>query len=403
MEIRVIKNKAQHEEYLAEIRSLIPLDPEPESKEGKRLELLAALVESYEKEHFPIDKPDPIEAIKFRMEQQGLKQKDLIPYMGSPSKVSEVLSGTRQLTLSMIRNLSVKLKIPAEVLLKNSESKPKDTFELDWNNFPISEMIKLGWINATIKEAREKAEELLQNFFFPLSNKGYFPLFCRRTVHARTKHGFDENALIAWAGRVLMRAEEQPPKKEYKPDTITNIFLKELAQLSSDKNGPIAAKEFLYKKGISLIIERHLPGTQLDGASMIAFNKHPVVGLTLRHDRIDNFWFTLFHELGHVSLHLIKDNEIFIDDIDYNYHGDPKEKEADRFAREAFIPRAIWRRSDAYRKRTPAAIKKFAKENRIHPAIVAGRIRYETRDFSILNELIGNREVRRLFPEIIWD
>ncbi len=403
MEIGVIKNKIQHEEYLAEIRALIPLDPEPESRDGKRLELLAALVESFEKEHFPIEKPDPIEAIKFRMEQKGLKQKDLIPYMGSPSKVSEVLSGTRTLTLSMIRNLSIGLKIPAEILLAGNESEPKETFDLNWKSFPILDMIKLGWINATLKEAREKPEDIIQNFFSPLKNKGHFPLFCKRTLHSRAKRGFNESALMAWAARVLMRAEEEPLKEKYKPETITKIFITELAQLSSKKNGPIAAKELLNKNGISLIIERHLPGTQLDGASMMAFDKHPVIGLTLRHDRLDNFWFTLLHELGHVSLHLIKEDEIFIDDIDFAYHEDPKEKEADRFAREAFIPRTIWRRSDAYRKRSTAAIKNFAKENKIHSAIIAGRIRYETRDFSILNDLIGNKEVHQLFPEILWD
>jgi HTH-type transcriptional regulator/antitoxin HigA len=84
------------------------------------LELWSLLVENYEEEHFPIDPPDPIEAIRFRMDQEGLTRADLIPYLQSKSKVSEVLSGKRPLSLSMIRALHSGLKIPAEVLVQEA-------------------------------------------------------------------------------------------------------------------------------------------------------------------------------------------------------------------------------------------------------------------------------------------
>ena len=86
--------------------------------EGDELELLITLVELYEEKFFPIDMPDPITAIKFRMEQQGLKAKDLIPYVGSGPKVSEILSGKRHLSLNMIRKLNIGLHIPVEILLR---------------------------------------------------------------------------------------------------------------------------------------------------------------------------------------------------------------------------------------------------------------------------------------------
>lgn len=92
--------------------------------EGDKLDVLATLVEAYEKQHFPIDPPDPIEAIKFRMEQQGLTRKDLEPIIGTRGRVAEVLSGKRGLTLAMIRRLAETMAIPAAVLIQPSRAAP---------------------------------------------------------------------------------------------------------------------------------------------------------------------------------------------------------------------------------------------------------------------------------------
>ncbi len=106
----------EHELALERIEALF--SAKPGSAQGDELELWILLVETYEKEKFPIDLPDPIEAIRFRMEQANLKQKDLLPIFGSKSKVSEVLSGKRELSLTMIRKLVKDLGIPAKVLLQ---------------------------------------------------------------------------------------------------------------------------------------------------------------------------------------------------------------------------------------------------------------------------------------------
>ena len=122
MPAKVIKNDREYEATLGRISEI--MDSAPNTPAGDELELLATLVELYEKERFPIDLPDPIEAIRFRMEQGGLKQQDLVPYVGSASKVSEVLSGRRPLSLKMMRSLYRGLGIPAEVLLRESGSTP---------------------------------------------------------------------------------------------------------------------------------------------------------------------------------------------------------------------------------------------------------------------------------------
>src|SRR5207302_7481944 len=96
-------------------------DARPGTVKGDELELLLLLVETYEDAAYPIDPPDPIAALRFRMEQQGLRPKDLIPYIGSKSKVSEVLSGRRPLSLTMIRKLVMGLHIPAEVALRQTK------------------------------------------------------------------------------------------------------------------------------------------------------------------------------------------------------------------------------------------------------------------------------------------
>ena len=121
MDPRIIKTDADYRRAKEEAERLIALDPNPSTDEAERLNLLSLLIETYESERFRIERPNPFEAIKFRMEEQGLRQRDLIPFIGSKSKVSEVLTGKRPLTISMIRALHNGLGIPVEVLLQQPQ------------------------------------------------------------------------------------------------------------------------------------------------------------------------------------------------------------------------------------------------------------------------------------------
>ena len=122
MEPRIIKTKAQHREALAEVERLVMDDPRLGTPDGDRLELLAKLVEDYERERFPFARPDALSAIRFRMEERGLRQKDLATALGGKNRVSEVLSGKRALTLGMVRSLGQSLDIPTELLVREPET-----------------------------------------------------------------------------------------------------------------------------------------------------------------------------------------------------------------------------------------------------------------------------------------
>ena len=115
MTIRVPKTKADYRKALQRVSEL--MDAAPGTPDGDELEVWVHLVDDYERERFPIESPDPVAAIRFRMEQQGLTPTDLVPFLGSKSRVSEILNGKRTLTLNMVRKLHRALNIPLEALV----------------------------------------------------------------------------------------------------------------------------------------------------------------------------------------------------------------------------------------------------------------------------------------------
>ena len=401
MDPRIIKTSDEHLKALGELESLISLDPDPGTAEGERLELLSLLVERYEAERFRIERPNPIQAIIFRMNEQGLKQRDLIPFVGSKSKVSEVLAGKRSLTVSMIRALHEKLGIPAEILVQEPHPREQCDTSIAWDRFPIREMIKRGWIETPEEERNFDWQSLLTRFFEPLGGRQAMQGFCRRTLVERSGKSMDRHALWAWIAHVFVKANSMK-LPNYKPDTVNSEFIQRVLHLSLSHTGPVDAQRYLGEHGICLVIEPHLAKTHLDGAALLSKEGRPVIGLTIRHDRIDNFWFTLAHELIHIEKHLKHEDEGFVDDLDAEPGVDNREREADRMAGEAIVSRMVWRRSDAYRQRTPDAVQELALQLRIHPAIIAGRIRHDTRNFRILSQMVGTGKVRKLFADINW-
>jgi len=398
MDAKVIRTEEQYLAYLGEVQARMARQPAAGSAEGDRLELLTVLIEAYENSKFPIECPDPVDAILFRMQEKGLKQADLVPYFGSRSRVSEVLGRKRPLTVQMIRALSIGLGISAETLVGlSSPAQQASTAkaEIDWTKCPFKEMARRGWLAELAANAKSGVEEMVKGFIEDAGLQFGAASF-RRTIGGEASSPTTRYALYAWLARVIQRARAARPRLgTFEHEKLSANFLRELAQLSWSERGPLLAVEFLERHGIAVVIEPHLKGTQLDGAALKDVDGAPIVGLTLRYDRLDNFWYTLVHEVAHIWKHVVKD-EAFLDDLDASSE-DRREAEANRLAREAFIPRVIWRRSEAYLSPSKESIEKLARELRIHPAIIAGRLRRETSNYSAFSELVGQHQVRSSF------
>lgn len=398
MNAKLIKTEADHAAALARIESIFGASPG--TPEGDELELLVHLVEAYEAAVAPIDYPDPVEAIRFRMEQGGLKQADLVPYIGNKSKVSEVLNGKRSLSLAMIRALHKGLGIPAHVLIRESGRSLSPVYEgIDWREFPLAEMIKRRWFpdfTGRANDLCEKAEEILGPLLFPGGHD------CRQAGMAARQHirrgsVHNQHALWAWQARVLQLADAQE-LGAYDAKAMTPDLIRSVVCLSGLDDGPVQARRLLARTGVGMVVLHYLPGTHLDGAAMLRQDGQPVVALTLRYDRLDNFWFTLAHELAHVVLHLAKDDpSTFMDDLEAEPSADKRETDADCLAANCLIPPEEWKRSNVCQAPTDTSIRELAVRTRVSPAIVAGRVRFERHNYKIFNNLVGRRAVRRLF------
>ena len=341
---------------------------------------------------------DPVEAIRFYMAEHGLKQRDLVPMIGSRSKVSEVLSGARSLTMPMARALHQHLGIPAEILLKEPTVHiSADQGEIDWRRFPLREMANRGWIEKR-NNLREHAEELVTELMRKAGCTQATTALYRKTDQNRANAKTDPYALNAWCWQVLAQANEKDLSVDYRQSGDGAQLLNGVARLSPAIDGPRQAVDFLAEQGIAVEIVPHLPRTHLDGAAMKSEDGRPVIGLTIRYDRIDNFWWVLMHELAHVVRHLPETDETFIDDLSLVVT-EARESETDDFAYDCLIPEDIWNESGVLENPSPMAVIALAQEVGIHPAIVAGRARHELGNYRLLSQFVGTGEVRHLFGD----
>ncbi len=396
--IRPIRTEQDYDAALARVETL--MEAVRTKDEDDELDVLATLIELYEDARFPMDAPDPIAAIKFRMEQMGKSQSDLAPILGSRSKVSEVLSGKRELTLKMIRALHEHLQIPADVLIREGGSLPTAPVGIDFERFPLREMAKLGWISSVL-DIKDGAEEIVLGLIERAGGRNALPQALFRQGGARSNAKMDVHALQAWCLHVLGQARAAGLEKRHRKGSITFEFLEEVARLSTFREGPKLAREKLAQHGIALVVAPHLSKTYLDGAALWTKEQVPVVGMTIRYDRLDNFWFCLLHELAHLGRHIPNgDGEVFIDDLQLRERDhavdDAREREADEWAQNALIAPALWRDHPARQHPSVTNVLDLAHQAKVHPAVVAGRIRYERHSYRLLSQFVGANEVRPL-------
>ena len=264
-----------------------------------------------------------------------------------------------------------------------------DDLSVTVNSCPANEMRRRDWLPAW--ETLDELREHLRRFFGP------GPKHVETHRRGSGPDNPNETALTCWATRLEIEAERiDVPRFSARR---LKERLPELVRLSPGRDGPVKAVEWLENNGVRCLFIRHLPKTYLDGAAALLDDGSPCIGLTLRHDRLDNFWFTLLHEIGHVLLHRgqllsrpIPDEEI------ENKPYEKQEEQADRFARNSWMAPKTWRE---FRRKNPtfpssSAVRTFAGRLHVTPALVAGRVRHDLKQYHPYGQFLGANTVRPL-------
>jgi HTH-type transcriptional regulator / antitoxin HigA len=329
---------------------------------------------------------------------QGLSQTELAERLDMKPQQIQRYEATEYMSASLSRLIEVAniLRVRVSQSYSSTQASPESSLfawsnvgDVDWSRLPLKEMSKRGWLTGGDLAIAAR------DYFFAAAGPQFATALHRKKV--RSGNPPDEFALLAWQARVLELARNEYHAGVLRDFELNDTWLSQLAALTRESEGPRKAQELLRKNGIALVIERHLAGTYLDGAAMLSPTGHPVVALTLRYDRLDNFWFVLFHELGHVFLHLFSPLRLdFFDEEDGN-DSDGVEAEADKFALDHLISDVDWKQCLSRFALTEAAVLIDAKKLNVDPSIIAGRIRRERNNYRLLNDLVGFGTVRPQF------
>ncbi|MQW02797.1 helix-turn-helix domain-containing protein [Sinorhizobium meliloti] len=323
---------------------------------------------------------------------KGYSQKDLAWRLGVKEQQIQRYEADRYSSISLKNYARVAALLGVQLsasITENPNFRGLDSVIADVTREDIRKILKhgrsRGWFATDMSEAQ------LRQYIAENRIEFGSPSLLRTGLNV-TDHSEDV-LLHAWRARVATRAREELSQQAMTFDPADILWLADLVRLSADPDGPRRAQEILKEKGIVLIAEPQIPGLAIDGAAFLEGNI-PVIGLTIRKDTVDNFWFTLLHEIGHAVLHYRTGLATgFFDQLE-TVSTDEQEAEADSFASNILIPEERWRRSTARIANSPVVVESFAKELGIHPAIVFGRIRKERNNYAIFSNRIGANTVR---------
>lgn len=340
----------------------------------------------------PARVPPPGIILSEEIEARGWTQKDLAEIMGRPAQtINEIVKGTKQITPETALELSAVFSTSAQfwtnleanyrLHLAKKEAAEQEISRKSrlYSITPVSEIIKRGWIQAT-----NSIDELEQRVcqFLDIASPDQTPKLSAN-LRSTPDQEPDANVLIAWAKRVEQIAKTQKIGKfdHAKLEAAIPLIL-----AHAEREEDIAKiPNLLQSLGIHFAIVPHLSKTYLDGAAFY-IGDNPVVALTLRHDRLDWFWFTLMHELAHI---ICKHQGVYLDNFD---DGDinPQEQEANQKSRDCLLEadafNAFFKQTKPYFSKT--AILEFAASQKRHAGIVLGRIQYETKDYTKMRSLL---------------
>jgi HTH-type transcriptional regulator/antitoxin HigA len=323
----------------------------------------------------------------------GLSQRDLAWRLGLKEQQVQRYEAERYSGISL-KNYG-KIATLLGVQLRAAITERKDLRGLDH----VIENVSKADIKKILKHGRENGwfsadadEDALRQFI--AENRIAFGSPSLLRTGLNVKDHSEDILLHAWRARVAARAQAIVAASKPRFDPLDLRWLPALVKLSGEPAGPVRAREMLLEHGIVLIAEPQIPGLAIDGAAFLE-DDVPVIGMTLRKDTVDNFWYTLLHETGHAILHYRTGLSVGFFDQSEASSLDEQEAEADAFASNMLIPEERWRRSPARISRSSAVIEKFANDLGISPAIVFGRIRKERNDYSVFSQKIGANSVRK--------
>ena len=333
---------------------------------------------------------------------QNWKQKDLARKLGRPEQSIQRWESERYRSISLANFMKVARALSVEF---SAQFQPSHLAKWlpppDLSQAEVQKVLKHArthnWFEEQDSDQEDRSKRLIRYVSEHVSRYGT-PSLLRTGINV--KDHSEDWVLLSWKAQVTRRAERiiDSEKLSYRPLDVS--WLRQLAKLSANAEGPLQAQTLLKEHGIVLIIERNIPGMEVDGAAFLV-ESIPVIGLTLRRDALDNFWFTLMHEVAHVILHYKTGLASgFFDDVEHA-EVDEFEQEANKFASDLLVPEELWSRTPARIAKTSAPIENLAKQLSIAPAIIFGRIRFERKNYAIFSDKIGRGTVHKLFlPEV---
>lgn len=251
------------------------------------------------------------------------------------------------------------------------------------NTLPKSELVKRGWMSSKDDIAS------FSHFFRDLhESKG--------TTLYRKSDTADASLISLWLSKVKSQAElETMVRSTPKFHGISKENLREIAKLSVNVDILPKLPSIMSELGITLVFVRALPSMKLDGAVFKLSSGNPAIGMSLRYSRLDNFWFTLLHELSHIQLHIERLDTPIIDDFDIEAES-AIEISANRLAKQSFVERSVWRNCEPKYNRNLDAIDRFSNDIGVHRSIIAGMLRKEFGDYSAYSKIVNEHNTREI-------
>jgi HTH-type transcriptional regulator / antitoxin HigA len=339
---------------------------------------------------------------------RGYSQKELALLLGMKEQQIQRYEADRyrSISLASYRRIAVTLGVKCEMRLPDEinrwlDSAPsaKPTFGMSVAKKIIEHGQQYEWFEGyTFDLDRDDIYDQLKRYLSDQTDDGN-PTLLRTGLSVEDHSG--DLLLIAWRVRVAELARRVIAGGSVEKRSGLDItWLRDLVRLSVYDDGPLRARDFLLSRGIVLIAEPQIPGLKLDGATFLV-DDTPVIGMTLRRDTLDSFWYTLSHEVGHIILHYHNGlRSGFFDDLE-DTSLDKIEQEANTFASNMLISDEKWKRSPARITKSAVVVEKLAKELDINPAIIFGRIQKERGDYAVFSNKVGRGLVRKWLLETL--